>query len=113
MSEKVSINQKNTKTKRDVIIPGYAWFLISIGSLIAGTLGWSNSYLMIPDSDLIFLLTTLIGFIMGIIPVCVATFLERKHRVSIYWLSFFAIWVPAGICLWLIAIIWAIFDKRA
>ncbi len=113
MPEKVSINQTYKKNKRDVIIPGYVWFLISVGSLIAGTLGWSSAYLMIPDSDLMFLLTTLIGFIMGMIPVCLATFLERKHRTSIYWLSFFAIWLPAGIFLWLIATIWAVFDKRA
>ena len=112
MSEKVSVNQRNNKKQRDVVIPGYAWWLVSIGALIAGTLGWSSAYLNIPDADVMFLLTTLIGFIMGIIPVCLASFLERKHKTYIYWLSFFSIWMPAGILVWIIAIIWSIFDKR-
>lgn len=112
MPEKVSVNQRNSKKQRNVVIPGYAWWLVSIGALIAGSLGWSSAYLNIQNADIIFLLTTLIAFIMGIIPVCLATFLERKHRATIYWLSFFSVWMPAGILVWSIAIIWSIFDKR-
>lgn len=115
MSEKVSIN--NTQSEKSNIphtpkIPASAWWLVSIGAIIAGALGWSNAYLQVDDSGLVFLLSALIAFAMGMIPVCLATFLNRKHSTGIYWLTFFSVWGPAGILLWLIAIIWAIFDKK-
>lgn len=115
MSEKVSINNQQSEDSKMLYkskIPAKAWWLVSTGAIIAGALGWSKVYLQVDDSGLVFLLSTLIAFAMAMIPICLATFLNRKHRTGIYWLTFFSVWGPAGILLWLIAILWAIFDKK-
>lgn len=112
MPKKVKVLQSKSARKRDVIIPPLAWWLVSIGAFIAGIFGSFNAYLNTPNADVIFWLTALIGFIMGIIPVCLATFLEKKHCTVIYWLTFFSVWMPAGIFVWFITVIWAIFDKK-
>ncbi|MCQ2581521.1 MAG: hypothetical protein MJ170_00880 [Alphaproteobacteria bacterium] len=112
MSEKVSVNQQSNKKERNVIISGYAWWLVVIGALFSGCLNGYDMRFGIQNEDIMFWSTILIGFIMGLIPVCLATFLEKKHRAYIYWLSFFSVWMPLGIFVWAIAVIWAIFDKK-
>ena len=102
----------NTKSKENIQIPSLAWWLVSIGAFIAGALAWSGAYMVKPNAYIIFLVSILVGFVMGLIPVCLATFLEKRHTKPIYWLTFFSIWMPAGIFVWIVTIIWAIFDKK-